>query len=200
MVKVSTCRPNKTQFPVGRHGNKAQATCFCRGCDSCRRTDARTGPHDGAPAGELKLPGDPTSESIGPDESLQIAHSVVSTSHATRQTLTGHELVKIPNPRPRTGRAPAERVDPRPPPVHTRLVRAPAKKPPGKAVGGGRDPQISSPTDYHKYIYNVLRTMRFITYCKPPSPHSHHHYMGWIDLSVKIITYSSVWLQHYEKG
>ena len=24
--------------------------------------------------------------------------------------------------------------------------------------------------------------------------------MGWIDLSVKIITYSSVWLQHYEKG
>ena len=57
-------------------------------------------------------------------------------------------------PRPPKGRVRAERANPRRQPVHTMLVRAPAKKPRVKAVGGGRDPRISaSVKDYHRYIH-----------------------------------------------
>ena len=101
------------------------------------------GPHEDMLAGKSTLHDDLTSESTHPTESLRIAPRVVSTSHRTGTTLTGQEFAKIPPPRPRTGLVWEERVDPRPQPMHMRLVYAPAKKPRGKAVGGGRDPRIS---------------------------------------------------------
>ena len=89
----------------------------------------------------------------------KIAHAVVSTSHRTCQTLAGHDVAEIPTPRPQTGRVRAERVKPWRQPVHTRLVRSSAKKPRGKAVGGGRDLRITCayifipPGDIKMYRY-----------------------------------------------
>ena len=101
------------------------------------------GLHDGAPAGKPTLPRDLRSESTHPKKLRKLADPVVRTCHRTRQTIAEQAFADIPTPRPRVGRVRAEWADLWRQPVHTKQVHAPAKKPRGKAVGGGRDPRIS---------------------------------------------------------
>ena len=80
--------------------------------------------------------------------SSSIMQLLLST-HTITTAVCSSNFAEIPTPRPRTGRVRAERTDIRRQTVPMRLVRTPAKKPRGKAVGGERDPlESAAPKGY----------------------------------------------------
>ena len=110
-----------------------KVACFWRGCDSCRRMDASTPPHNGAGSATVA----PWRCEVGehlPGKTIQHRSARVTEG---AKTLRGQHFEEISCPTPRTQRVREELADRRRQPMHTRLALAQAKRPRRKAAGGG---------------------------------------------------------------